>query len=641
MIVFALALAAVLTNLSPLVWTVLLRDGWLVVALLVGAAGWGAWPSAWLGWSRGTAGRQLCVAVAFGLGVLAVATLALGVAGTLSNAVAWAMLGGGWILAAWRVYAVWRAVAGPSPSEDEAGRTRLVYPLLALLALVVPLAVMLCAACLPPGILWNGEARGYDVLEYHLQAPREYYDRGRVEFLPHNVYAAFPQQMEMLYLLLMYLAGGPLAGAIPAQLLHAALGVLAVVALAAWTPRGVARWLVVAVAGSTPWLAYLGGLAYVELGVVFFASVAGGALAGGPGLASGVRMGRAWFAAGLVAGLAGGCKYTALVFVPVSLGGAALVTGRVRTLGMFALGAVVAFSPWLVRNAAFTGDPVYPFGYRWFGGAAWSTEQDEQWTRGHALSPESAAWAGRARLTWDAWLASPMFGPAVFVLAAAGGLAARSRGAALLSLWTVFMGIGWAALTQMPGRFIVPAIAPLALLGGQAAAARRLMQNMLFAVAVAGALWNARTLADIWRTHDGWWRERGVPLAALVGAVEPFAAQQFLNQVLPADASAWLIGDARAFYVRARTRYTVAFSRDAWLAALAEKPPHDAVGWLRTQGLTHVVFSWPEIERLRATYGFPAFVTRAWAAELAAAGLRRVTTPETAGVDVDTYEIGP
>ena len=159
MIVFALALAAVLTNLSPLVWTVLLRDGWLVVALLVGAAGWGAWPSAWLGWSRGTAGRQLCVAVAFWLGVLAVATLALGVAGTLSNAVAWAMLGGGWILAAWRVYAVWRAVAGPSPSEDEAGRTRLVYPLLALLALVVPLAVMLCAACLPPGILWNGEAR--------------------------------------------------------------------------------------------------------------------------------------------------------------------------------------------------------------------------------------------------------------------------------------------------------------------------------------------------------------------------------------------------------------------------------------------------------------------------------------------------
>ena len=84
---------------------------------------------------------------------------------------------------------------------------RLIVPTVLLLLLVVPLVVMLFGACLPPGLLWPGEANGYDVLEYHLQGPREYYQAGRIMFLPHNVYTSFPQQMELLYLLLMYLTG--------------------------------------------------------------------------------------------------------------------------------------------------------------------------------------------------------------------------------------------------------------------------------------------------------------------------------------------------------------------------------------------------------------------------------------------------
>ena len=42
------------------------------------------------------------------------------------------------------------------------------------------LALLLTAACSPPGWLWGGsgadpvgEARGYDALEYHLQLPQE------------------------------------------------------------------------------------------------------------------------------------------------------------------------------------------------------------------------------------------------------------------------------------------------------------------------------------------------------------------------------------------------------------------------------------------------------------------------------------
>src|SRR5206468_4745108 len=41
----------------------------------------------------------------------------------------------------------------------------------------------------------------FDVLEYHLQGPKEYYQAGRIAFLPHNVYTNMPFGVEMLHLL--------------------------------------------------------------------------------------------------------------------------------------------------------------------------------------------------------------------------------------------------------------------------------------------------------------------------------------------------------------------------------------------------------------------------------------------------------
>ena len=32
----------------------------------------------------------------------------------------------------------------------------------------------------------------FDVREYHLQAPKEFFQPGRISFLPHNVYANMP-----------------------------------------------------------------------------------------------------------------------------------------------------------------------------------------------------------------------------------------------------------------------------------------------------------------------------------------------------------------------------------------------------------------------------------------------------------------
>lgn len=644
--------AAVLaTRLGPAVWIALIEQGSLTLAVVAAGLGWGAWPVVWLRLGRRRPLQQVCLSAGLGLGVLGLLTLALGLGGGLERWSAWLLVVIGGVLGIVRL-----SGRGPRPDRDPPptgpAPNRWVVTLV-LLTLAVPLSIGIFGATLPPGLLWIGEALGYDVLEYHLQGPREWFDVGRIHFLPHNVYTSFPQQMEMLYLLLMHLAGGPLAGAVPAQLLHAATGILAVVSIAAWTPAGWGRWVALVAAGSVPWMAYLGCLAYVELGVLLMGTLATGLVLDQFREDAGSR-GRLAFTAGLCAGLAGGCKYTAVALVPTLLAVSWLLSALgtraidLRRLALFGVGALLAFSPWLARNWAWTGNPVHPFAYTWFDGRAWSPEQAEQWDRGHRLPPAQDTLTGRGQLVVREWLASRLFGPGLAVLALIGLIVGRSRPAALLALWAVLMLLTWAALTHMPGRFIVPVVVPLALLAGQVGTRGpaigwvRGVGRVATGLAALAGVANSVTLAGLYHRHNTLWGADPVGLGALPGETRGLAAIHPVRELLPPAGRVWLVGEARAFYLPNHVHYTVVFSRDPWLEYARDRSPAEAVAWLRTQNVTHVVFSWNEIERLRASYGFPALVTREWAARLADAGLRRITPPaDAASGETEVYEVPP
>jgi 4-amino-4-deoxy-L-arabinose transferase-like glycosyltransferase len=407
------------------------------------------------------------------------------------------------------------------------------------------------------------------------------------------------------------------------------------------------------VAGSVPWLAYLGCLAYVELGMMLFAAVAAGLVLDHFCNETGTDW-RTALAAGLYAGLSAGCKYTALLLVPAAFAVAWLAVMRGPTkvratrLALFAAGTILAFGPWLIRNAAFTGNPVYPFAYGWLDGTAWSAEQAEQWDRGHRLLPEQDSVTGRLKVSANDLLGSRMFGPALLPLALVGLALTRSRPAAMLAIWSLIIVAGWATLTHMPGRFVLPVIVPLALLAGLATGPaapdrwRRMRVLTVSCVAFAGAILNSLTLAGLLHRHAAWWARQGLPLNALLGDTETLARAQPVNQMIPPNGYAWLVGEARAFYLRPRVHYTVAFSRDPWLTYASDATAAESVAWLRTRNVSHVVFSWGEIGRLRATYGFPALVTRGWVQSLAAAGLRLVELfPDADTGDIEVYEVLP
>jgi len=96
------------------------------------------------------------------------------------------------------------------------------------LALVPFLILAAHAAAQAPGFIWREEGFGYDVLEYHLQVPREFVESGRVAYLPHNVYAMFPLDVEMLYAAAMLIRGDAIEAAVAANFIHLLLGALAV-----------------------------------------------------------------------------------------------------------------------------------------------------------------------------------------------------------------------------------------------------------------------------------------------------------------------------------------------------------------------------------------------------------------------------
>ncbi len=114
-----------------------------------------------------------------GLNLVSLATLALGLAGLL-RADLFVGLGLAVLAGAGALY--WRRGCASRPLASEA-----CAPIVGLrwLWLAAPfLGALVLSAMMPPF--------DFDVREYHLQAPKEFYQAGKIGFLPHNVYANMP-----------------------------------------------------------------------------------------------------------------------------------------------------------------------------------------------------------------------------------------------------------------------------------------------------------------------------------------------------------------------------------------------------------------------------------------------------------------
>lgn len=574
---------------------------------------------------RAPAARRFALEAGLGFAALMTALHLLGLAGFVKAPVVLVLLLGGWVA----------ALAG----RDARGLGRRAAELSGhpAVAVAAPLAaVLLVAASFPPGMLWPSEGKGYDALLYHLQVPREWLEAGGVRALPHNVYAYLPLNFEMLALGGFALRGGAFEGALAVQWLHASFALATALLLALWagarTGSPAAGAAAAAAYLAVPWNLVTGSLAYNEQAAAFLGLCAVVVLWEG-GIAPRVAA-----AAGICAGAAVGTKLTAagFLFLPALAAAAAFrdrEEGAERTPPKHLALAALAFcaaglllhAPYLARNAAWTGNPAFPFATRVLGRGHWTEAEEWRFINGHF---PRASLGDRAAAVWTRGLGDPGYGLAWLAAAAAGlGLALSKRRTRALAGGAAVLGgmqlLFWLSATHLQPRFLQPLTVPLALAAGLGAAAlpARAAWPAVLALALGHAAWHGALL------ERG--AQAGAPPDAREALSNPAVFEELLDSPVLKDRRVLLVGDARAFWFAPGTVYADPFEvspfAKAWRAGGGE--PARVFDALRQTGADRLIIRWDEVERLRSTYGLDPEITRENVARLVAAGARRAESP--------------
>lgn len=601
------------------------------------------WFSAWsLGQgvcSRACRTLSLCgserfvLAMGIGLSLLSLWVLACGVAGILSAPV---LLCPSAIAFCWTCLARFRngdkndlSAAMPPPAERSVTERKLAGYLI---LLGLPFAWHIFLGGMTPPM-------DFDVREYHLQGPKEWFQAGRITTLDHNVYTSFPFLSEMISLAAMVLHGDWWNGAISGKLTLTGFQFLSAVSVFAICRRWVSitAGSVAAVAFlSTPWTVRISIIAYAEGALSFYliASIMTVFLAAA--CTDRQAQCRLVAVAGFLAGSAMASKYPGLISVVIPSGAyltlhlsrsrsvnavAEPQSGRAgqwfRIAAVYSMGVALAVGPWLIRNTVSNGNPVYPLAYGLFGARDWSPEMDAKWKAAH--SPPDHDFLKIPANLIDVVARNDWQNGFLFALAIPSLLLIR-RIASVRQLWILvfWMLTTWWALTHRIDRFWVPVLPVLAVLSGAAWSISRRSAWRFFVLAVL-------TVCCVF--NYGFCRLNVIGFHA--GLMELQAAAKLplrqdillLNSTLSPQARVLMVGEAEVFDADFDLVYNTVFDEsifEQWTclsgqedqarADRAMKAPEEIRSILRQQGITHIYVNWSEILRYRLTYGFTDFV---------------------------------
>jgi hypothetical protein len=506
-----------------------------------------------------------------------------------------------------------------------------------------PLAVLiLLGAMLPP---WE-----FDVREYHLQVPKEWRQQGRIDYLPHNVYGNMPLGAEMHALAAMSLWPGKLGwwwGALVGKTVIGSYAILTALALFAAGRRffsagaGAAAALLYL---ATPWIAHVSTAGLIDGAVGFYFFLAAYAAAMWAQNREQPARATPWLlVAGFLAGSAAACKYPALVMVVAPLLLAILLWPRRRPAGgvapgfhlraaiVFGAAALLACGPWFAKNAALTGNPVYPLAHGVFGGK--QVERADDWKRAHAVPRDehgrrysiAQLGASAAQVAWRSEWINPATAPlvAIGIVGAAlsfafGSRLSRRQAGLVLGLAGMFLSVFlvWWLFTHRIDRFWLPGAPALALVGGAATLlCRNAVYRVLVVALIAGGVASGVLTAASRSLGDN---RYFVSLADLrvdeptqldKSSVRTHPAHRYLNQS-DSVRSVLLVGDARPFDLEAPAFYATCFDSCPLEILMKGRTRAERLALLEANDISHVFVYWREIDRYRSTYGFTDYVTR-------------------------------
>ena len=246
---------------------------WLAIATLVG------WPwcarrdkSATPAATRAAQLVEVSLACLCGLSLLSTLTLVVGLAGGLSSR--WPLLLS--VLATIAIGQLWRtkwvqvSFSDKHSQVGSLGEKRDLTPLSlfqrmicnAVIAATAWLgAVTMLGAWVPP--------REFDVVEYHLQAPKEFYQAGRIDFVPHNIYANMPLggEMHALAAMTMVQSEDTWLGGLIGKSITAAISLVGAILLGGWVAQRMGSfsgWTAAGIWLGTPGITHVATLGLID-----------------------------------------------------------------------------------------------------------------------------------------------------------------------------------------------------------------------------------------------------------------------------------------------------------------------------------------------------------------------------------------
>ncbi|MBI3838189.1 MAG: glycosyltransferase family 39 protein [Planctomycetia bacterium] len=520
------------------------------------------------------------------------------------------------------------------PKKDTAADLRL-SP--AWLWLGVPfLVAIVLSAMLPP--------LDFDVLEYHLQAPKEFYQAGRIIFLPHNVYANMPLGTEMLSLLGMVVSRDWWTGALVGKTLIACFSPLTALALVAAGRRFVtpAAGVIAALTYiSIPWIALVSTQGLVEGGFALYLLLALYAvLQWRKDWQSGEHSTKLLALAGFMAGAAVCCKYPAVVFCVLPLaagvGYIAILSTRVSAkraftaelqalaepLGIFLLFTVLSCGLWFGKNAVLSGNPSYPLLAGVFDSPKRTPDELERWDRVHGAP--NYEFSDLAEQVGNVALRSDWLSPLVMPLAAL-ALVVQSRWRGLS--WTLagyfgFVFLAWWLLTHRIDRFWIPALPIAALLAGIGAtwSDSKWWRATLAVIGAAGLAFNLVVIAS-GELSDSRYLADLDELRVDPARIDPW--HRYLNERGNEVTGVLLVGDAQPFDLEVPVTYNTVFDDCIFEQIARRRTPEQVHAELAERNISHVYVAWGEIRRYRSpgNYGICDFIQPGVFEKLLSAGV--------------------
>jgi len=296
-----------------------------------------------------------------------------------------------------------------NPVQSSSGVTEkyIIWGLIAILALLVAATVIL--ASVPPV--------DRDALTHHLFVPKLWLQHGGIHEIPEIPFSYYPMNLDLLYTIPLYFGND-----IVPKYIHYLFALLTAWLIHRYLNKrlGTTYGLLGAIFFlSIPIIVKLSITVYVDLGLVFFTTASLLLLL--HWAENDFRL-RYLILAGLCCGLAAGTKYNGLIsifvltlFVPIiyqrSTGKEQQSNGKALLFGLvFAIATFVTFSPWLIRNYVWTGNPIYPLHNSLFQKNQQPTVADSQSTADEVPSAlqqitgnGSGAFASRKILYHEAW----------------------------------------------------------------------------------------------------------------------------------------------------------------------------------------------------------------------------------------------